>query len=214
MKIRTFKGYENVYPEKIDGTTQWYYGQCTPCAECYEVLEFCGNYPGTRLYLFCIDGSIYEPVKQEKNVFLERPVYNIERESLGFIRYDFRNEKMQLIEFQIKTKESGILTELPLSKAGDMINVRIVTDPYMVVKHNIHDDTVDFLWPIEKRYQFEENESLDFVHDNKLFTSKWMEDPDYHEEIIIREMDSGNIIDRKPGFLVPMPDGTKWMMTR
>lgn len=72
------------------------------------------------------------------------------------------------------------------------------------------------LWPVEALYQFEENELLDFVdgYENKIFTSKWIEDPEYHEEVIVREMNTGKVIDRKPGYLVTMPGGVRWLMTR
>ncbi len=214
MKIKEFRGYEDVYPEKIVGTDQWFYGQCTPCSEAYEVSGFNGNYPGTRLYLFNINGNIFEPVKQEKNVFLEKPAYNIDRESFGIVRNDFNKAIIQVIEYRIRSQETIVLTELLMSKAGDMINVRIITDPYMLVKHDIHNDAIDFLWPIERRYQFEENESLDFMYEDKLFTSKWIEDPDYREEVIIREKSTGEVIERKPGYMVTMPDGSRWIMTR
>lgn len=80
----------------------------------------------------------------------------------------------------------------------------------------IPNDTVKILWPLEASYQLEEHESLDFVdeHENKLYTSKWIEDPDYHEEVIVREMNTGKVIDRKPGYLVTMPGGVRWLMTR
>lgn len=84
----------------------------------------------------------------------------------------------------------------------------------MLVKHDIHHDAVDFLWPQTRRYEFEEHESLDFIYEGRLVTSKWMEDPDYHEEIIIRDMADGAAVDRRPGFLTAMPDGSRWLMTR
>ena len=40
MNIKTFKGFEEIYPEKVDGTDSWYFGQWTPCSEAYEVPEF------------------------------------------------------------------------------------------------------------------------------------------------------------------------------
>ena len=40
MNIKIFKGFEDVYLEKIDETDSWYYGQWTPCSESYEVSDF------------------------------------------------------------------------------------------------------------------------------------------------------------------------------
>jgi len=76
MNIKTFKGFEEIYPEKVDGTDSWYFGQWTPCSEAYEVPKFKNKYPGTRLYFIEYpSGKVFEPINQEANVFLERPVY-------------------------------------------------------------------------------------------------------------------------------------------
>lgn len=40
MNIKVFKGFEEIYPEKVDGTDSWYFGQWTPCSEAYEVPKF------------------------------------------------------------------------------------------------------------------------------------------------------------------------------
>ena len=32
----TFKGYKDIYPEKVDGTDSWYFGQWTPCSVILE----------------------------------------------------------------------------------------------------------------------------------------------------------------------------------
>ena len=54
---------------------------------------------------------------------------------------------------------------MAFSKVGDMINVRLVTSPFALVKHDVQSDTVDFLWPKEMHIQFEENEGLYFQND-------------------------------------------------
>lgn len=223
MIIKEFKGFEDVYPETIKGTKEWFCGQCTPCSEANEVRDYNGNYVGTRLYLFHENGQIVEPIKQGKNVFLERPVYDCRNQTFGFLRFDFELEIIQVIEYQIKSNKCLVQAEIPIQEAGDLINVRLLVNDgvvgksecgYLLVKHEVHTDEVNFLWPIHRQFQFECNESLDFVElESKLYTSKWLEDPDYHEEVIVRDWNTGNILEKKPGYLVAMADGSKWMMT-
>ena len=215
MNIKIFKGFEDIYPEKIAETDSWYYGQWTQCSEAYEVYNFNNNYPGTRLYFIEYpSGKVFEPIKQEKNVFLERPVYDSKDNSFGIIRYDFNKEIIQALVFKPQCSSVKILTEMSFSKAGDMINIRLITSPFTLVKHDIQGDKVDFLWPKEFQIQFEENEVLDFQNHGRLYTSKWIEDPDYREEIIIRDVKTGEIIERSPGYLRRMPDGSAWKMTK
>lgn len=177
-------------------------------------MEYNNDYPGTRLYIFHIDGTVYEPFKQEKNVFLERPVYSSERNSFGIIRYDFEEEIIKLYEYQPKVEKLVLLTESEMKEAGDLINVRVVKEPFMLVKHEIHDDRVNFIWPFRKHFHFEENESLDFIDGEMFITSKWIEDPDYREEVLWRRLSDGEIIERKAGYVVEMSDGNRWIMTK
>lgn len=215
MNIKIFKGLEGIYPEKVDETDSWYYGQLTPCSEAYEVPDFKNNYPGTRLYFIEYpSGKVFEPIKQKKNIFLERPVYESKDNSFGIISYDFNKEVIQILVFKPECSSVKVIAEMPFSKIGDMINVRLVTSPFALVKHDIQGDAVDFLWPKEMHIQFEENESLYFQNDGKLYMSKWIENPDYREEIIIRNAETGQIIERSLGYLRRMPNGSVWMMTR
>ncbi|WP_152539116.1 hypothetical protein [Fervidicella metallireducens] len=215
MDIKIFKGFEDIYPEKVDESDSWYYGQWTPCSEAYEVPDFENKYPGTRLYFIEYpSGKVLEPIKQEKNVFLERPVYESKDNSFGIIRYDFNKEVIQVLIFKPECSSVEVLTEMPFSKVGDMINVRLITSPFTLVKHDVQGDAVDFLWPKEIHIQLEENEGLHFQNDGKLYTSKWIEDPYYREEIIIRAVETGEILERSPGYLRRMADGSVWKMTR
>lgn len=215
MNFKIFHGFEEIYPEKIEGTNSWFYGQWTPCSEAYEVLEFNNKYPGTKLYLFEYpSGKIYEPIKQEKNVFLEIPVYDNKEDLFGIISYDFNKEIIQAFTYNPECCSLEKLTEIPFSKVGDMKNIRLITSPFALVKSDIHGDVADLLWPKEIHFQFEENESIIFFDGDKMYTSKWVEDPEYREEVIIRDIKTGKIVKRSPGYLARMSDGSVWMMTQ
>ena len=105
------------------------------------------------------------------------------------------------------------IKEIPFSKVGDMVNLRLIISPFALVKHDVHNDSVEFLWPKEINYEFEKNDSLDFQDDGKLYLTKWIEDPEYREEIIVWDAITGQIIERSPGYLRRMPGGSVWKMT-
>lgn len=153
MKVRIFKGFEDIYPERIDETDSWYYAQWTPCSEAYEVVGYKNRYPGTRLYLIQYpSGKMFEPVRQEKNVFLERPVYEHKDNSFGIIRYDFNKEIVQALIFKPECAGAEVLAETTFAKVGDMINVRLIISPFALVKYDVQRDMVDFLWPKEMTF--------------------------------------------------------------
>ena len=77
---------------------------------------------------------------------------------------------------------------------------------------------IEFLAPKRKIY-LEENESIEFVENEKMYSSKWNEDLldvldyGYGEEVIVRDLETGKILERYKGYLNRMPDGTAWLMT-
>lgn len=106
-------------------------------------------------------------------------------------RGDFNKEVIQVLIFKPECSSVKTITEIPFSKVGDMINLRLINSPFALVKHDVHNDAVEFLWPKESNYKFEKNESLYFQDDGKLYLTKWIEDPDYREEIIVRDAITG-----------------------
>ena len=143
------------------------------------------------------DGTVYEPIPQEKNVFLEASVYSRDRNSFGLLRYDFNVKQIQAYEYFPDTGTLTLLTEIKMERAGDLFNIRMVKEPFMVVQYHARENIVDFLWPAEKHIQLEENESLMCVEDKTMILQRWMEDPEYHEEIIYRRMEPPGLWYRK-----------------
>lgn len=213
LDVKTFEGFAEMYPEKIEGTDAWYFSQWTPCTEAYEVPDYDGEYPGTRLIFFEYpSGEVFEPVKQEANVFLEQPVYDRENDTFGVLRYDFNLKKIQVLAIKSKNSNVEVLLELDFPTTHDLVNVRLITSPLTMLQHNDETNISEFIWPEKKFIQLEENEAIHFQHEGKLYTSKWREELDYSEEMIVRNV-YGVVIERGPGSLKRMPDGSVWKLT-
>lgn len=45
-----------------------------------------------------------------------------------------------------------------------------------------------------------------------MYTEKWYEDPDYRDEVVVRDFAAGNVLKRMPGSLWPIPDGQNWLL--
>ena len=211
MEYKRFGGFEKIYPEKLYGTDKWFYG-LHPWVDIEDVPALEGSFPGTRLYLFSINGEVYEPFEQVKNVYIGVPVYSNLSESFGVMRADFECGTIQLWEWQ-PCGEKSMLSEIPLSDCEDLINVRVAKYPFCIVREDIPEDTLTVLCPFRRTYELERNETLDLFDEDRMITSKWIEDPDYREEILFRRISDGAIIRREKGYMAEMPDGTFWMMT-
>jgi hypothetical protein len=47
---------------------------------------------------------------------------------------------------------------------------------------------------------------------DRLYFYRWHEDPDYREEIVVRNYPAGEIAKVIPGSLMTMPDGQIWIL--
>ena len=45
-----------------------------------------------------------------------------------------------------------------------------------------------------------------------LYTTVWYEGPDYREEVLVRDFDTGELLERIPRSLHTMPDGQNWLL--
>lgn len=204
-----------MYLEKIDCIDNWYFGQNNIYLDAYEVPEYNGTYPGNRLCFFeSPSGHIFEPVKEVHNVYIDKPIYDREKKSFGFLRFDFNKNFLKVIIFNPLNYEVNKLISLPMAEIGELINVRLLTSPLTLIRDNVNYNSVDFIWPNKVHLVLEDNEGLTFHDNGKLYSSKWIEDPDYREEIIIRDAETGKIIDRIPGYLTQMPDGSIWITSK
>lgn len=214
MKIKELKGYENMYPEKFENTSEWFYCRAPWEIDADELLYSDKDYEGNRLYLIHISGKIFEPIRQKKNVFLSSPVYNRDDNAFVIIRYDFVKKTIQIVKYEINSDNCSVIGEVPLSKGGDLINIKILQNSYILVKYENTEDTANIIYPDEKCIHLEENEGLISLSGNMLVSSKWIEDPDYREEIIIRDYETTEITERKDGYAAVMPNGEIWMFCK
>jgi hypothetical protein len=215
MKIKTFKGFSEFYPKNLDGTSEWFFGVNPFWEDANDVKEFNSEeYEGNRLVIFNIDGTAYEPFKKERHIFIENPIYDSAKNTFGLLKYDFNLEKIQMYEYKPKEDFFNLLTEIPFEEGGDFINLKmLVKEPFALVKFDIHDDKINFLYPFKKTFDLEPNEILCYIDSDTFITSKWTEDPDYREETITRKLSDGSIVKRENGYIREMPDGTIWKMT-
>ena len=81
-----------------------------------------------------------------------------------------------------------------------------------VYKRQAHDNQFQILWPERRDFAVEDHEYFEFLEGNRLYTSVWYEDPDYREELLVRDYDTGEVLERIPGSIRRMPDGQKWLL--
>ena len=166
--------------------------------------------PGSSLYLIHYpDGEVFKPVECTEGTVLGEPVYYDGVISVAAV--DFNAEEIRILNFDCAGREVTEAAVLPLSSVEDCYNLRLHVHP-LTLSRQPNDGTFDIVWPERKRLTITENESFFLRDGNKLFFSRWYEDPDYREEVVIRDADSGEILEVLPGDIHVMPDGEFWYL--
>ena len=199
--------------EPLAGSSEGYWGADYASGDLYEAEElFRSGHPidKNRLVLVrCPEGTVYEPVRTKSGQYLGRPVYHDGRVVLLLV--DFPQEKIHILIFRETDGTTEPLAVLPLSIVEDCYNLMLEASP-LILTRSAHDNKFQILWPERRDFAIEDHEFFEFLEGNRLYTSVWYEDPDYREEVLVRDYDTGELLERIPGSLRSMPDGQNWLL--
>ena len=104
------------------------------------------------------------------------------------------------------------MAEIPLSTVKDCYNLMLETAPLMLARHGM-EDSFQLIWPERVSFPVGERESFLLREGGRLYFSTRQDEPEYHEEVLVRSMDTGELIERISGALMFMPDGQRWILT-
>ena len=200
--------------EPLPGSSEWYWGADYASNDLYEAEElFRNGHPIDKNRLVLIhrlEGTVYEPVRTKSGQYLGRPVYHDGRVVLLMV--DFPKEEIRILTFYEAEETTEPLAVLPLSIVADCYNLMLEPSPLMLTR-SAHDDQFQIIWPERRDFAIEDHEFFAFLDRNRLYTTVWYEDPDYREEVLVRDFDTGEVLERMPGSLRTMPDGQNWLLT-
>lgn len=201
------------YIEPLEGSDEWYWGMNYASGDLYEAEElFKQGYAVQQNKLIFVhypEGRLVRPVLAKKGQYFEKPIY-CDRQ-IVILLVDFLAEEINLITFDAETEQVSPLVTLPLSMIEDCYNLMLRKSPLTLVRQP-SDDHFQILWPERVDFHIGNTEGLVFREDDKLYFGAWYEDPDYREEVIVRDAHTGQIIERLPGSIMLMPDGQKWVL--
>ncbi len=165
--------------------------------------------PNRLIFVHYPDGKVFEPIKAKENQYFGNPAC-IEG-IIYILLVNFDEQMIYVIQCSHNMQEFSTLVKIPLSEVRDCYNLKIDGSPIMLTqqggKHHFQ-----IIWPKKVDFDIDERESFLFRKDNKLFFSKWHEDPVYREEINIREYPSGNLLEKLPGSIMTLPDNQNWIL--
>ena len=200
------------YLAPLAGSGGWYWGTDYTSGDLYEAEELYRD--GHRILqnrLFFVhypEGRAVEPVKAREGQYFGVPAWDGGR--LVILLADFPAGEIRLLSWDDASLTLSPILTLPRGEVEDCYNLMPHVSPLMLTRQT--GPRFQVLWPEKADFPIHGAESFCCREGDKLWFSRWYEDPDYREEAVVRRMPDGEIIDRFPGSLLELPDGRQWLL--
>ncbi|MDO4978015.1 MAG: hypothetical protein Q4E53_12225 [Eubacteriales bacterium] len=200
------------YIELLAENSDWYCGTDYSCGDLYEAEEVYNNegkFKSNRLiFIHHPDGKLVEPVKLSENQYFGRPT---QIDGIIYILLvDFNKQIIQVFTCSDDFQRISVYVELPLSEIKDCYNLLLKGNPLMITRQGSENE-FEVIWPEKVSFKIGETESFIFRKNDEWVFSKWIEDPDYREEIVVRNT-NGEITKTIQGEIFISPTGEVWIL--
>lgn len=197
----------------VPGSRDWYWGMDYTGGDLYEAGElYQDRHPIQRnrgILVHYPEGTVYEPIRTEPGQYLGKPVCH--NGQVALLMVDFPKEEIHILTFREATGRAEPLAVVPLSLAEDCYNLMLKTAPLLLTR-SPQENRFFILWPEYREFELEDRESFVLLDGDRMYTEKWYEDPDYRDEVVVRDFATGKVLERILGSLWPMPDGQNWLL--
>lgn len=198
---------------QFKGTAEWYYSLSFMEGDLYEAEDnFKQGYPVKGRDLFAVhypDGEAYQLVEATANQYCGDPKYIDGR--ICFLLVDFAESTIHIKAFDAENKNVSTIDTIPLGEVKDCYNLAVDGSPLMVTRSGAY-EPFEIIWPKKKTYEITDNEYFFHQTDGKMYFSKWVEDPTYRDIMIVRDKETGEIIETLNGDIHQMPNGEFWLV--
>lgn len=212
-EIKKIEGILHGYPESIEGTKEWYCVPQTsdPFCDLYEAEEIYGvkgHYCGTTWHLLhAPEGKVYSPFACMENTYIVNPTYL--QGKFYFLKVDFSGKTIQIHSYEPMGNVISEIAVLPLNTVKTCYNLFLKAYPLMLCQ-DTNENVLEVLWPERRTFPIGETEGFLFRDGENLYFSEWYENPEYHENIIVRDWKSGAVKEKREGYLYKLTDELYW----
>ena len=153
------------------------------------------------------EGTVYEPLQSTANSYFGSLVYD--NGAIFLLSVHFTEQIINIHRFDLNTKKTTAIEKIPLSAVDDCYNLMLQTSPLMLTRQSA-ENHFEIIWPEQVEFKIHPRESFVYRDQDKLYFSMWHEDPDYREEIIVRSLQDGQMIEKYNGSMKEMPNCEWW----
>ncbi len=197
----------------LEGSGGWYWGTDYTSGDLYEAEELYRDGHRIRQNRLILvhgpEGRVVEPVRAAAGQYFGLPVWD--GGTAVLLLADFPAGELRLLRYDDADGSLTPVVTLPRSAVEDCYNLMPHQNPLCLTRQTA--ERFQILWPERADFPIHPAESFCFRAGDRLWFSRWYEDPDYREEVVIRHFPDGVVLDRFPGSLNTMPDGQQWLLT-
>ena len=211
MKVIDTKGI--TYLQEFENCREWYWGTDYACGDLYEAEDvfLAGERfePNRLIFAHYPDGRVYEPIQKKELQYFGDPI------CIGGVIYfllaAFDEKMLRVYRLTLESGKAELEVELSLGEVKNCYNLKLDGSPLAITRQG-EENRFQFIWPKKAEFAIGERESFLLRQGNKLYFGVWHEDPDYREEVNVREYPTGRILETIPGTVKPMPNGEPWII--
>ncbi len=200
------------YLAPLDGSRDWYWGTDFTSGDLYEAEELYRDGHRIRQNRLILvhrpDGCVSEPIPARDGQYFGRPVFD---GAPLLLLVDFHAGEIRLLRCDDARGTVDPVVVLPRSAVEDCYNLMPHLSPLCLTRQTA--GRFQIVWPDRADFAIHPAESFCFRSGDRLYFSRWYEDPDYREEVVVRRAPDGAVVDRFRGALNDTPDGQHWLLT-
>ena len=201
------------YLAPLTGSREWYWGTDHTSGDLYEAEELYRDGHRIRrnrlIFVHFPDGRVVEPVQAREGQYFGLPAWD--GGSIAFLLADFPAGELRLLRYEDKSGAVTPIVILPRAAVEDCYNLMPHRSPLCLTRQTA--ERFQVLWPDKADFAIHPAESFCFRNGDLLYFSRWYEDPDYREEVVVRRMPDGAVTEQYRGSLDELPDGQQWLLT-
>ena len=199
--------------QPLVGSGNWYWGTDYTSGDLYEAEELFRSGHRIRrnrlIFVHWPDGRVVEPVQAKEGQYFGLPAFDGGEPVI--LLADFPAEEIRLLRYSDADGRVCPIVTLPRSAAEDCYNLMPHVSPLCLTRQTA--DRFQVLWPEKADFPILPQETFCFREGDRLCFSRWYEDPDYREELVVRRFPDGEIIEQRRGALWEAPDGQQWLLS-
>ena len=212
-KIRQIRTGGISFLQRLAGSPDWCWGTDYTSGDLYEAEELYRDGRRIRqnrlIFVHLPDGRVAEPVRAREGQYFGVPVCDGGTPVL--LLADFPAGELRLLRYHDESGTVSPVVALPRGAVEDCYNLMPHCAPLCLTRQTA--ERFQIVWPERADFAIHPAESFCIRDGERLYFSRWYEDPDYREELVVRRFPDGEIMEQRRGALCEMPDGRQWLLT-